>query len=77
MNHYQKLAALLIRLLGAVLAVVGMMGPVYVGFLVALGNDVPEYGTERWAGSVVWATGGVLLIVFSQKLGGLFGRGLD
>jgi len=76
MNQHQKLAALLLRLFGAVMAVVGVMGPLYIGFLVALGKDAPTYGPNRWAGSIVWAIAGVLLIIFSKNLGRLFGRGL-
>ena len=49
MNQYQKLAVLLLRLFGAVVAVVGVMGPLYIGFLVALGKDAPTYGPDRWA----------------------------
>ena len=77
MNQYQKLAALLIRLFGAVITIVGIMGPMYIGFLLALGKAAPTYGPERWTGSIVWAIAGILLIVFSLKLGQLFGRGLD
>ena len=77
MNQYQKLAALLIRLIGSAIAVVGIMGPLYIGILVALGKDSPSYSPERWVGSVVWAVAGILLIVFSKILGRLFGRGLN
>ena len=77
MNQYQKLAALLIRLIGTAIAVVGMMGPLYIGILVALGKHFPTYSLERWMGSVVWAVSGILMIIFSKNLGRLFGRGLS
>jgi len=77
MNQYQKLATLFLRLFGTAIAVVGIMGPIYIGLLVVLGKDTPTYGLDRWAGSILWAIAGILLVRFSKNLGRVFGRGLD
>ena len=77
MNNYQKLATLLLRLVGAVAAVMGVMGPFYVFALVLFGQKIPAYAPNRWAGCIVWAIGGLLLVMFAKPLGRLFGRGLD
>ena len=77
MNQYQKLATFLLRLVGAVVALVGVMGPLYVVVATVFGSDTPSYGNERWWGSFLWAAGGIFLVVFSKPLGRLFGRGLD
>jgi len=77
MNPYQKLATLLFRLFGAAVAAAGVMGPLYIVFLMTFGISTPNYGHDRWLGSAVWFMAGILLIVFSAPLGRLFGRGLD
>jgi hypothetical protein len=77
MNQYQNLATLFLRLFGAVIAVVGILGPLYIGFMVVIGKKAPTYSYDRWAGSVLWAIAGFFLLLFSKSLGRLFGRGLD
>lgn len=76
MNQYQNLAALLFRLSGAYIVIVGILGPLYIGFLVVFGKEGPDYGYDRWVGSMLWAIAGILLLLFSKFLGRLFGRGL-
>jgi hypothetical protein len=77
MNVYQKTATFMLRIVGCALAVVGALGPAYIGFLRAIGRDAPQYSSERWAGSVLWGVGGLLLVLLSKPLGRLLGRGLD
>ena len=77
MNVYQKTAAFLLRIVGGTLAVVGALGPAYIGLLRAIGRDAPAYPSERWAGSLLWGVSGLLLVLLSKPLGRLLGRGLD
>jgi hypothetical protein len=77
MNVFQKAAALILRIVGATLAVMGALGPAYIGLLKAIGRDAPAYPSERWAGSIFWGAGGLVLMFLSKPLGRLLGRGLD
>ena len=76
MNHYQNLAALLLRIVGSAIAIIGVMGPLYTGIVIVFGSVAPTYSREQWAGSFIWAIIGTLLVVFAKQLGRLFGRGL-
>ena len=77
MNPYQKAATLIARIVGAVIALVGVMGPIYAVVWRATGQHVPDYPAERWVGSVLWAVGGLALIFAAKPLGRLTGRGLE
>lgn len=77
MNTYQKTGAFMARVGGTIIAVIGVLGPVYVVLSMALGRDVPEYPEDRWAGSIAWTILGLLLVLFSKPFGRLIGRGLD
>jgi hypothetical protein len=77
MNNYQKTAAFILRIAGCVLAFVGAMGPTYIACMRALGRTTPEYSSDRWAASIMWSVGGVVLVLLSKPLGRLLGRGLD
>jgi hypothetical protein len=77
MNEYQKVGVLIVRLAGAIVAVFGLVGPLYAILARAIGHHVPDYSADRWIGSITWAVGGIVLMLVSKPLGRLFGRGLD
>jgi hypothetical protein len=77
MNQYQKAATLVVRVVGSIVAVVGLMGPFYITVLQIAGQAAPAYPTERWAGSIVWLLGGVILALASKPIGRRLGGGLE
>ncbi|PYQ63180.1 MAG: hypothetical protein DMF53_10905 [Acidobacteria bacterium] len=77
MNSFQKAGVLIIRFMGAIIAAVGLLGPLYAAFTKAIGKHVPDYPDERWIGSIVWAVGGIVLVFAAKPLGRLLGRGLE
>ena len=77
MNDRQKLAALLLRIVGG-----GWSALIIVGFTMrfvekAFGVSIQEYPTHTILGNVFYIVGGILLVVFSKPLGRLLGRGLE
>jgi hypothetical protein len=77
MNDRQKLAALLLRIIGA-----GWSALIVLGFTMwfvekVLGVPVREYRMHTLLGNAVYIIGGILLALFAKPLGRLFGRGLD
>ena len=77
MNPYQKAAALVFRIVGTILVVIGLMGPLYVGALQAMGRSTPSYPQTRWMGSITWIIGGALLVAGAKPLGRRIGGGLE
>ncbi len=79
MNIFQKTAVFLLRIMGSAIAVIGAIGPGCVTSVTILGHGMPEYAppTDRWAASVVWLIGGVVLVLVSKPIGRWIGTGLD
>ncbi len=77
MNPYQKAGTFIARIVGAIAAFVGLMGPIHISLSKALGQEVPEYTAERWLGSLLWGICGVIVILAAKPLGQLAGRGLQ
>jgi hypothetical protein len=77
MNSYQKFAVFFLRFAGFIIAAIGFMGPLFLAVMKVIGEQMPPFGIERWAGSIAWGIGGVLMVLVSGPLGRLLGRGLD
>lgn len=77
MNQYQRLSAFLLRVIGGVLLISAVAGPVTIALLCAFRRPITAYPPERWAACVVWAVAGTTLILASKRLGRLLGAGLD
>jgi len=73
MNHYQKLATLMIRLITFVLLVLGLLGVLY--FMFAPQLPAPERGA-RFVSSIGFTLFGVVGFLFSPLLGRLIGKDL-
>jgi len=77
MNQYQKAAALVLRIVGTVMALIGAIGPLYVGALQAMGQNTHAYPKERLLGSIAWLIGGLALTAGAKPLGRRLGGGLE
>jgi len=77
MNHYQKIATVLVRAAGAAAAAVGVLGFVYGTVLVARGTSLSPDQAERYGSSVWYVVFGLMLFLLARPLGRLLGRGLD
>ena len=76
MNAYQKIATLVIRLVGFGVAMVGLWYLLYLGFIVIIGG-VGAYPAARGWGSVMGVVMGIVLVLAGKPLGGLIGKGLE
>jgi hypothetical protein len=77
MSTYAKSATLVFRFLGALVALAGVLGPLYVAGAKLFGVTPPEYPVARWIGCAVWFVVGVSLVLGSRPLGRHFASGLD
>lgn len=77
MNHYQKVAIVLVRGAGAAAVAVGLLGFVYGTALVARGTSLSPEQAERFGSSVWYIVFGLVLFLLGRPLGRLLGRGLD
>lgn len=77
MNSYQKFATFLARLIGSVMVLGGLAGPVSMLGYRLVGRDLPSYSNERWFGSFFWAAVGLVLLLFGRPIGKALGRGLE
>jgi len=77
MNDRQKLAALLLRIIGAGWSVLIILGLTMWFIESAVGVPVQKYPMHTIFGNVTYIIGGILLALFSKPLGRLFGHGLD
>ena len=77
MNDRQKLAALLLRLIGGGFAVLDtfFISFWYVEHL--LGVATRDYPFHTFVGNVIYILFGLLLVLVSKPLGRLLGRGLE
>jgi hypothetical protein len=76
MNHYQKLATLLIRCLGTAVTALGILGILYGTVMRAFGTLRPDQA-ERFNGSFWYALLGLVLYVLARPLSRLLGHGLE
>jgi hypothetical protein len=77
MNDRQKLAALLLRIVGG-----GWSALIILGFAArfveqAFGVTGQQYAAHTIVGNVFYILGGLALVWFSKPLGRLFGSGLE
>ncbi len=79
MNDHENLATLLTRLGGAYYILIGLIQLLWSGFtyLSSAQNSVGPDPLDRVTFSGTYVLVGILLIVFSRKLGRLLARGLD
>jgi hypothetical protein len=77
MNHYQKLAIVLIRFAGCAAVAVGLLGFVYGAALMARGASLSPEQAERFGSSAWYVVFGLILFLLGRPLGRLLGRGLD
>jgi len=77
MNHFQKLATVLVRVAGLANAVLGVLGLAYGAVQRASGRTLTPDEIERWGASFYWILLGVMLFLLARPLGRLLGRGLD
>ena len=77
MNRYQMAAILVVRMVGCALALIGLVGPLSVAVMTALGQSAPSYPSQRYVGSLIWLIGGVVLVVVAKPIGRRLGSGLE
>lgn len=76
MTEHQKLAVLLLRIVGAGWATLIFVGLSMFGIESLLGVQVQHYPAHTVIGNVAYVVVGVLLVLLSKPLGRLLGRGL-
>jgi hypothetical protein len=77
MNHYQRMAILLVRLMATVAIVLGLLGLLYGAVLLTYGPPFTAQQSERWVASLWYIGLGLALFVGSRPLGRFLGRGLE
>jgi hypothetical protein len=77
MNHYQRIAILLVRLTATIVFALGLMGLFYGAALSTYGAAMTEQQSERWIGSFWYIGFGLAIFVVSRPLGRFLGRGLE
>ena len=80
MGHYAKLAAMIIRVLGVIIALIGVMGYIYWGLAGMFLEQVsPERVVQgaRVLSSTVFIFVGAIVFMLGRPLGRLIGKGLD
>jgi hypothetical protein len=76
MTEHQKLATLILRIIGAGWATLIVVGISMLGIESAMGIQVQHYPTHTVIGNVAYIVMGLLLVFLSKPLGKLLGRGL-
>jgi hypothetical protein len=77
MNHYQKLATLLVRCAGMMALGLGLTGFVYGSVLLTRGRQFTPDQAERFTISFWYVLVGLVIFVAGRPLGRLLGRKLD
>jgi hypothetical protein len=77
MTSYQRIATLVLRLLGTVWAAFFAFGWSLYFIEMAFGVDVQRYPTHTIIGNAAYVALGLLVIVISKPLGRLVARGLE
>jgi len=77
MNHYQKVATVLIGAAGVSAVALGVFGFLYGVALMVRGAHLTPEQADRFGGSVGYVVFGAVLYLLGRPLGRLVGRGLD
>jgi hypothetical protein len=77
MNQAQRTAALIVRLAGFALLVIGILGLLYALFVLVRVGDLSGIPAGQLWSSVIRALLGLVLIAFGRRLGEWLGRGLE
>jgi hypothetical protein len=75
-NDHQKLAALLLRMIGSAIAALMFFSLAFYGITIAIGYSDATYGAVRLFANVLYGAAGLALVIWSKALGKLFGRAL-
>jgi hypothetical protein len=76
MTEHQKLAVLILRIVGAGWATLIAVGLSMLGIESALGVEVRHYSALTVIGNIAYIVLGLLLVLLSKPLGKLLGRGI-
>ena len=77
MNQYQRIGTFIVRLVGGVVVLVGILGMIYATSVKAsLVAETPSHPAS-FAVSAVWLAGGVAVLLSAGRLGRWLGHGLD
>jgi hypothetical protein len=77
MNQSQRIAALVVRLAGFGLLVVGLMGILYALIVLIRVGDLSVMPAERLWSAVFWVLAGIILISSGRQIGQWLGKGLE
>jgi hypothetical protein len=77
MNHYQKLATVLVRASGMAMGVLGLFGLVYGVVFLARGATFSLDQSQRFSAGFWWLGLGLILFLLGRPLGRLLGRKLE
>lgn len=76
MTDSQKLAVLVLRIVGAGWTLLVTLGLSMLGIESALGVTVQHYPAHTVIGNIAYLVVGLLLVLFSKPLGRLLGKGI-
>ena len=76
MTEHQKLAVLILRIIGAGWTILIAVGLSMLGIESAMGIQVQHYPAHTVVGNIVYIVMGLLLVTLSKPLGKLLGRGI-
>jgi len=77
MNHYQKLATVLVRGAGLGMVALGLFGLVYGMAFIASGTALSPAQMERFRAGLWWSVFGAVLFVLGRPLGRLLGHKIE
>lgn len=77
MNQAQRTAALIVRLAGFALLVIGITGLLYALFVLVRVGDLSGIPAGQLWSSVIRLLLGLVLLAFGRRLGEWLGRGLE
>jgi hypothetical protein len=77
LNQTQRTAALVVRLAGFALLVIGIMGLLYAVIVFIRVGDLGVLPGERLWSAVIWFFAGLILIGFGRQIGEWLGKGLE
>ena len=77
MSQAQRTAALIVRLAGFALLVVGLMGLVYLLIVLVRVGDLSGLPAERLWSAITWSLFGLVLLGFGKQIGSWLGKGLE
>jgi uncharacterized membrane protein YczE len=80
MNHYARLATVITRMLGALIALSGLMGIVYwlvAGFFLDRASPELVWQSARVLSAGIFVVAGMVVYAAGKPIGKLVGKGLD